>query len=262
MPRHPRSAFAIVALLLLAAPAWSQETGPGQDPERSEAKVKTKAQRARRDAPGTYMGRRIAPVMSYMGAEWLIRETRIEEEQPDMMLDALQFKAGDVVADIGAGVGYTSERIARRVGPTGKVLATDIQPQMLTMLKDRMKQVGVSNVQAILCTQTDTKLPEGQIDLAIMVDVYHEASQPEALLQGILKGLKPGGRLVLVEFRGEDPEVPIRPEHKMTLQQVRKEVEPQGYVYQDSLEFLPWQHVIIFKKPVAAVAEPSKEPIR
>ncbi len=209
---------------------------------------------ARRDPPGTYMGRPIAAVMGYQGADWLFRDTREAEEQPEAMLEALKIKPGATVADIGAGAGYTSLRLARRVGPNGTVLATDVQPQMLSMLRDNAKTAGVKNIKPIRATQADVKLPESAVDLALMVDVYHEASNPEALLVGIKKALKPGGRLVLVEFRGEDPEVPIKPEHKMTLAQVRKELEPQGFRFVESLEFLPWQHIIVFEKPT----EPAK----
>jgi ubiquinone/menaquinone biosynthesis C-methylase UbiE len=222
-----------------ARPTFAQETTKTAEP-----RTKT-----RRYPPGTYMGRPIAQVMGYQGAEWLFRDTREAEEQPEQMLDALKIKPGETVADIGAGAGYTSLRLSKRVGPTGRVLATDVQPQMLTMLKENAKAVGARNIEAIRSTQTDTKLPEGSVDLALMVDVYHEASDPEALLQGLKKALKPGGRLVLVEFRGEDPEVPIKPEHKMTLVQVRKEVEPQGFRFKESFEFLPWQHIIVFEKP-------------
>ncbi len=184
---------------------------------------------ARRDPPGTYMGRPIADVMGFQGADWLFRDTREAEEQPEAMLEALKIKPGSTVADIGAGAGYTSLRLARRVGPTGTVLATDVQPQMLAMLRENAKTAGVKNIKPIRATQTSVNLPDAAVDLAIMVDVYHEASNPEALLVGIKQALKPGGRLVLVEFRGEDPEVPIKPEHKMTLAQVRKELEPQGF---------------------------------
>lgn len=247
---------------LAASTAWGQDPQPAGGPEgkpQAQTKADVKPARPRRDPPGTYMGRPIASVMSYRGAEWLIRETRVDEEQPDQMLDALDLKPGDVVADVGAGVGYTSERIARRVGPRGKVLATDVQPEMLRMLADRMKAAGVENVEPRLCTQTDAKLPESAVDLAILVDVYHEATRPDLLLQGILKALRPGGRLVLVEFRGEDPEVPIRPEHKMTLAQVKKEVEPQGFAFVESKEFLPWQHLILFQKP-AKTADGEGQP--
>ena len=222
------------------------DPAPGQEarPQRS----------ARRDPPGTYMGRPIADVMGFQGADWLFRDTREAEEQPEAMLDALKIKPGSTVADIGAGAGYTSLRLSRRVGPTGTVLATDVQPQMLTMLRENAKIAGAKNIKPVRATQTSVNLPDAAVDLAIMVDVYHEASQPEALLTGLKQALKPGGRLVLVEFRGEDPEVPIKPEHKMTLAQVRKELEPQGVRFVESLEFLPWQHIIVFEKPT----EPAK----
>jgi predicted methyltransferase len=120
------------------------------------------------------------------------------------------------------------------------------------MLQTNAREAGVTNIKSIRATQNDTKLPEGSVDLILMVDVYHECSTPDVMLQGLFKALKPRGRLVLVEFRGEDPEVPIKPEHKMTIDQVRREVEPQGFAFKESLEFLPWQHVIIFEKPVEA----------
>jgi len=197
------------------------------------------------------MGRRIADVMSWQGAEWLFRETRIEEEQPEAMLDALKIPRGATVADVGAGAGYHSIRLARRVGPKGTVLATDVQPEMLRMLRDNTRTAGITNIKPLRATQFDTKLPNETVDLVLMVDVYHECTDPEGVLQGLFKALKTAGRLVLVEFRGEDEWVPIKPEHKMTLDQVRREVEPQGFVFKDSLEFLPWQHVIIFEKPAA-----------
>lgn len=202
------------------------------------------------DKPGNFMGRAIAPVMSYLGADWLLRDTREQEEQPEQMIDALNLKAGDVVADVGAGVGYTSVRLAKRVGNTGKVYATDIQPQMIRMLKSNIRAMKLEKVVIpTLCTATDTKLPDGEIDLIIMVDVYHECSNPIETLKGLKKALKPGGRLVLIEFRAEDPDVPIRPEHKMTLAQARKEVEAQGFKFQKNDPRLPWQHIIIFQKP-------------
>jgi ubiquinone/menaquinone biosynthesis C-methylase UbiE len=225
---------------------------PAKAPAKAKTKVKTKAAvkgRARRDPPGFYMGRPIADVMSWEGADWLFRETRIEEEQPEAMLNALKISRGATVADVGAGAGYHSIRLARRVGTKGVVYATDVQPEMLRMLRDNARSARVTNIKPVRCTQLDTGLPERAIDLVLMVDVYHECSDPETTLQGLRTALKPGGRLVLVEFRGEDPEVPIKPEHKMTLEQVRREVEPQGFTFKESLEFLPWQHVIIFERP-------------
>jgi ubiquinone/menaquinone biosynthesis C-methylase UbiE len=238
-----------------------------QAPEKTKAKAKGKTgrssrSRGRRDPRGFYMGRQIAQVMSWEdgGIEWLFRETRIEEEQPEAMLDALKIPRGATVADIGAGAGYHSIRLARRVGPRGVVLATDVQPEMLRTLRGNARAAGLTNIKPLLATQTDTKLPKGGVDLILMVDVYHECSDPERILRGIFEALKPGGRLVLVEFRAEDPEVPIRPEHKMTVEQVRREVEPQGFVLEDQpLEFLPWQHIIIFRKP-AETEKGTKRP--
>ena len=151
--------------------------------------------------------------------------------------------------------------MARKVGPKGRVLATDVQPEMLKMLQTNARTAGVTNIKSIRATQSDTKLPEGEVDLILMVDVYHECSDPETTLQGLFKALKPKGRLVLVEFRGEDETVPIKPEHKMTLDQVRRELEPKGFAFKESLEFLPWQHVIIFEKPAkAATGKPAAGP--
>lgn len=255
MPLHRPARISVALLIASALLAGASPRALAQ----AQAAPPKKAQaKARRDRPGTYMGRPIADVMGFQGAEWLFRDSREEEEQPDRMLDALKIQPGQTVADIGAGAGYTSLRLSKRVGPTGTVLATDVQAPMLAMLADNARAAGVTNIKPIRSTQAETRLPDSQVDLALMVDVYHEASDPEALLQGLKKALKPGGRLVLVEFRGEDPEVPIKPEHKMTLAQVRKELEPQGFRFKESLEFLPWQHIIIFEKPAEDPAIPKK----
>jgi ubiquinone/menaquinone biosynthesis C-methylase UbiE len=252
MPLH-RLGTALLAAALLAGVVLS-----AQD---VSSPVQAKApRRTRRDPPGTFMGRRIAPVMSFEGADWLVRETRERQEQPEAMLDALKIAPGSTVADVGAGVGYMSLRIARRVGPEGLVLATDIQPQMIRMLSDNIRAAGVKNVRAIRCTPTETGLPMGRVDLVMMVDVYHECPDPEVTLQGLREALKPGGRLVLVEFRGEDPDVPIMPEHKMAVAQARLEVESQGFRFKGSLEFLPWQHILIFEKPEDAPGPEPKRP--
>ena len=214
------------------------ETKPGQAPEKPKTKAKAKVKdirsskaRARRDPHGFYMGRQIAEVMSWEGADWLFRETRVDEEQPEAMLEALKIPKGATVADVGAGAGYHSIRLARRVGPRGTVLASDVQPEMLRMLRENARTAGIVNIKTILASQGETKLPRGTVDLILMVDVYHECSDPERTLQGLYEALKPGGRLVLVEFRGEDPEVPIKPEHKMTVAEVRREIEPQGFKF-------------------------------
>ncbi|WP_435021815.1 class I SAM-dependent methyltransferase [Tundrisphaera sp. TA3] len=249
MIRPASSAPALLIASFLAAFAVGTAVAQDATDPSPKAKARPAAKRqGRGDAPGTYMGRPIAEIMSYHGADWLFRDTREDEEQPEKMLDALRIKVGETVADVGAGAGYTSLRLARRVGPKGTVLATDVQPQMLRMLSANAKSVGIRNIKPILCTATDTKLPEAQVDLALMVDVYHECSDPVATLAGLRQALKPTGRLVLVEFRGEDPEVPIKPEHKMTVAQVRLELEANGFLFKEKFDFLPWQHILIFDK--------------
>jgi len=194
----------------------------------------------------TQTQRQPAPVMSAAGADWLTRPERIKEEDPDRMLAALDIKKGSVVADIGAGVGYHVWRLAGIVGPSGKVIAEDIQEGMVRLLKKNIDDRKLRNVEIILGTPTDPKLPANSADLVLMVDVYHEFSEPVIMMQHIQNALKPNGRVVLVEFRKEDPSVPIQPLHKMSVQDVRSELEPLGFRFQQSLEFLPWQHILIF----------------
>ena len=198
--------------------------------------------------PSTYKGRVIAPVMSAEGADWLVRADREEFEQPEKVVDALKLQKGMIVADIGAGVGYFSLRMAKRVGPTGVVLAVDIQPEMLALLKKNQEREGLTNVEPILGTVADPHLPQDMIDLALLVDVYHECQYPEEMITQIRNSLKKNGRLVLIEYRGEDPAVPIKPEHKMTVKQVLAEIEPMGFQLKEQLEFLPWQHILVFMK--------------
>jgi len=190
--------------------------------------------------------RQPAPVMGTGGADWLIRPERIKEEDPDRMLAALDIKKGSVVADVGAGVGYHVWRLSSIVGPEGKVFAEDIQEGMLRMLEKNIDERKLTNVQIVLGTPTDPKLPEGKLDLVLMVDVYHEFADPVAMMGRIRKALKPDGRVVLVEFRKEDPNVPIQPLHKMSVQDVRGELEPMGFKFQKVLDFLPWQHILFF----------------
>lgn len=195
-----------------------------------------------------YMGRDIAKVMSYYGASWLERPERKEEERPDLVLAALDLKPGMKVADIGAGSGYYSSRIAERVGKEGIVYAVDVQPEMIEILRLQMKQRHVTNVTPILGTETDPKLPASALDLAIMVDVYHEFEYPYEMLAAIVKALKPGGRVAFVEFRGGDPAVPIKAVHTMTEAQVRKEAAVQPLEWVKTVSDLPWQHLIVFRK--------------
>jgi tRNA A58 N-methylase Trm61 len=193
-------------------------------------------------------GRHYAGVMGVGGADWLVRPEREAEEHPDAALDAIGIAKDTTVADIGAGVGYMTWRMAERVGPSGKVYANDVQPQMLEMLRKNMQQRKLENVQTVLGTFDDPKLPAGAIDMALLVDVYHEFSEPQRMLRHIRESLKPDGRMVLLEYRAEDPEVPIRPEHKMTVEQAKAEVEPEGFRLDRVLETLPRQHILIFRK--------------
>jgi precorrin-6B methylase 2 len=195
-----------------------------------------------------YMGREIAKVMSFYGASWLERPERAEEERPERVLAALDLKPGMVVADVGAGSGYYSSRMAERVGTNGTVYAVDVQPEMIEILRLQMKRQHVTNVEAILGTETDPRLPPAKLDLAIMVDVYHELEYPYEMLASIAKALKPGGRVVFVEYRGDDPAVPIKALHTMTEAQVRKEAAVQPLEWVRTVRDLPWQHIIVFRK--------------
>ncbi len=193
-------------------------------------------------------GRHIAPVMGHTGADWLDRPEREEEEAPSKAIALLQLRPGDVVADVGAGSGYMTVRLARTVGPAGRVLAVDIQPEMIERLTERMRAEMVTNVTAILGAADDPKLPPGSVDLELMVDVYHELAAPQRMLQHLRSALKPGGRLVLLEYRKEDPSIPIREEHKMSVADAKAEIEPEGFTLIEVKEDLPRQHILIFKK--------------
>jgi precorrin-6B methylase 2 len=195
-----------------------------------------------------YMGRQIAHVMGHQGADWLERPTREVEEHTDEMINLLNLRPGENAADIGAGTGYITWRMAKKVAPTGKVYAVEIQQEMLGLISQNMKARGISNVVQTLGTVTDPKLPANALDLIVMVDVYHEFDYPYEMTEAMVRSLKPGGRLVFVEFRKEDPNVPIKEVHKMSVAQVKKEMSVQQLQYSETLTNLPWQHVIIFKK--------------
>ena len=197
-------------------------------------------------------GRTIAPVMSANGADWLDRPERASEEQPDKALDALKLTKGMVVADIGAGTGYMTLRMARRVGPAGKVYAVDVQPEMIRRLRANARNAGLENIETILGSDGDPKLPAGKLDLALMVDVYHELQQPQAMLRALRAALKDDGRLVLLEYRKEDPAVPILPLHKMSVAGVKLELEAEGFRLEQTIETLPRQHILIFGKRPAS----------
>ena len=193
-------------------------------------------------------GRRFAQTMSVEGADWLDRSERDLEENPDRAIDVLKLEKGSTVADVGAGSGYMTVKLAKKVGPQGKVYANDIQQGMLDLLSKRITKSKLTNVSTVLGTQDDPKLPADTLDLVIMVDVYHELSQPQVMLRHIRDSLKPGGRLVLLEYRKEDPDIPIRPEHKMSVADAKLEVEAEGFKLTKTNEDLPRQHILIFTK--------------
>lgn len=202
------------------------------------------------DAQGRHpiSGRVIAPVMGVGGAGWLERPEREAEEAPSIAIRALQLKKGQVVADIGAGSGYYTMRMADAVGPEGKVYATDIQTGMLDIVRRRVTAARLTNVETVLSAPDDPKLPADSLDLAIMVDVYHELSAPQEFIRRLRPALKRSGRLVLLEFRKEDPKVPIRPEHKMSIAEVKAELEPEGFRLSTVLNDLPWQHILVLTR--------------
>ena len=200
-----------------------------------------------------YMGREIAATMHYLGAPWLIRESREREEDCATMLAELQLKPGMVVCDMGCGNGFYSLRMATEVGETGRVLAVDIQPEMLRLLQERAKEAGFENIEPIHGTLIDPRLPAGGVDLILCVDVYHEFSHPEHMLAAMRRALKPNGVIVLVEFRSEDPKVPIKRLHKMSKAQIMKELPPNGFKLVREFDELPWQHMMFFSR--ADVAE-------
>jgi SAM-dependent methyltransferase len=200
-----------------------------------------------------YMGREIARVMGHESADWLERPERIAEEQPDQLVSMLNLRPGEIVADIGAGTGYFTRRMAQAVGPTGRVLAEDVQPEMIALLKNLNDRLGFTNITPVLGTVTDPRLPAASVDLALMVDVYHEFDLPYEMMQAICLALKPGGLVVLVEYRGEDPNVPIKPLHKMTEAQVKREMAVLPLDWVQTIERLPRQHIIAFRKRVTGL---------
>ncbi|MBD2703020.1 class I SAM-dependent methyltransferase [Spirosoma sp. BT702] len=226
----------------------------GSSQQQSTASVPTDSSKvyrfgeASRDGIGKiYRGREIAQVMGHLGAAWLERPEREQEERTDLLLKALNLKPTDVVADIGAGTGFFSFQMAPEV-PKGKVLAVDIQPEMITYLNEGKAKRNITNVTPILGTESDPKLPANSIDLAIMIDAYHEFSYPREMTAHIASALKPGGRIVLVEYRAEDPSVPIKPLHKLSVAQATKEMKAAGLRLLKTDNRLPQQHIMFFGK--------------
>ena len=232
------------AMLLLNYTA----TVPSDDQTRP-ASTRYEQRTPSRDGIGKiYMGREISHVMGHQGAEWLERPEREREEMPNRLVEMLKPKEGDVVADIGIGTGYIARRISPKIGETGTIYGVEIQQEMLDILAEKMAEANITNIKGVLGTITDPKLPPNSVDLAIMVDVYHEFSHPYEMMQNICRGLKTGGRVAFVEYRAEDRSVPIKRLHKMSELQVIKEATPHPLVWVETLDDLPWQHVIIFEK--------------
>lgn len=206
-----------------------------------------------------FLGREIAHVMSHAGADWLERPEREVEERPDLLLRALKLQPGDVVADVGAGTGYHSWRLAEAVTSTGRVYAVEVQPEMLDRLGRNMAARALTNVVPVLGTSTDPRLPKGALDCILMVDVYHEFDRPCEMLERLCRALKPSGRLVFVEFRAEDEAVPIKPLHKMSERQIRREAALHPLEWVETITSLPWQHVVIFRKRGSEVGRPPDD---
>ncbi|HEV2296208.1 MAG TPA: class I SAM-dependent methyltransferase [Tepidisphaeraceae bacterium] len=252
MLKLPLLACALLSSLVGAAPvATAPSTRPAQAPAATtQASVYTYGPRTRDGIGKYYMGREIAHFMSHRGAGWLERPKRDAEENTTGLVNAIELRPTDVVADIGAGTGYYTFRLAPKV-PQGKVLAVDIQQEMLDLLTAAAAKREVTNVEPILGTTSDPKLPEAGVDVVLMVDAYHEFDHPREMMEAIVRALKPGGRVVLVEFRAEDPAVRIKPLHKMSEVQAVKEMTAAGLKHVQTLGVLPKQHLMVFEKPLA-----------
>lgn len=205
--------------------------------------------RAQDDGRHPVSGRFFANTMSAAGAPWLDRSEREDEEAPKKAIGLLGLKAGDIVADVGAGSGYFTLKMAELVGPSGRVYASDIQQDMLDIIRRKLARTSLTNVTLVLGDEADPKLPANTLDLALMVDVYHELHQPQAVLKQIRAALKPGGRLILLEYRAEDPKVPIQTLHKMSIATAKQELEHEGFTLSQVKNDLPWQHLLVFTKP-------------
>lgn len=237
-------------LALLALP-FSSIQGAANDGLQSSSEKNRYEFRKEHDRDGIgkfYMGREIAHVMGHQGADWLERPERVEEEKPDLLVELLKLKPGNSVADIGAGTGYFTRRMAKHVGETGVVFAVDIQQEMLDLLSKRMADLSISNYKPVLGAVKDPKLPHNTLDLVLMVDVYHEFDYPYEMMEAICRSLKAGGRVAFVEYRLEDPTVPIKLLHKMSEAQVKREASAHPLEWVETIRELPRQHITIFKK--------------
>ena len=242
---------ALKQLLWLAAPLAAAAKAQAPQPPPAAFAERYSPAPANPDGIGKrYMGREIAGVMGWQAAGWLERSEREEEERTDLLMQALALKPGMVVADIGAGTGYLSRRMARAVAPAGRVLAVDVQPEMVALLTKLAREKGIDNIDAKLGAEQDVLLPAASVDLAIMVDVYHELAYPFEVLASIVRALKPGGVVAFVEYKAEARSVPIKALHKMSEAQIKREAAVHPLVWQRTVATLPWQHVVVFGKPL------------
>ena len=237
----------LVAVLAVACSSGCTPVVPGPSEASGQTSVEERLSRRPLRIGKLIKKRQIAPVLSVAHASWLTRPERDEEEQPDRVVEALNIREGATVVDLGAGVGYFTWRLAKRVGPQGSVIAVDIQQGMLDLLAENLRQRGITNVDVVLASPDDPSLPRGQVDLVLLVDVYHELAEPEKTMEHVRQALKQDGRVVIIEYRKEDLSIPINPLHKMTVKEVRAEVEPVGYKLVEVLDFLPTQHILIFQ---------------
>ncbi len=244
MPKFFRVSSIVFLFALLGTASFAVEKSTNAVPFVYE----TRAEHDRDGIGKFFMGREIAHVMGHQGADWLERPEREAEENSELMVASLKLKSGESVADIGAGTGYISRKLSKKVGEKGIVYAVEIQQEMLDILTNKAVQAGVHNIKPILGTVTDTKLPASSVDTILLVDVYHEFDFPFEMAQAMCAALKPGGRIVFVEYRGEDPKVPIKPVHKMTVAQLRKEMALHPLKWKETMEVLPRQHIVVFTK--------------
>jgi len=247
-----------LSLVLIGGPVLIPHPGnaASSEPTNADRRYHTRSQHDPNGIGKFYMGREIAQVMGHQAADWLERPEREREERSDLLVPALKLKPGDVVADIGAGTGHYSRRLAKAVkllssssnAERGFIYAVDIQQEMLSILTNKLAAEGILNVKPVLGTATNPGLPAAAVDMVLMVDVYHEFEHPFEMMEAICKALKPGGRAVFVEFRAEDSSVPIKLVHKMAEAQVRTEMSVQPLEWMETIGILPWQHIIVFRK--------------
>lgn len=252
MPHHPVWLVLLVFLSHNTASARQPVSAIATAPAQASPAYTTRADHDPEGIGKFYMGREIARIMGHESAAWLERPQRERQEQTARVLASLKIRLGDVVADIGAGSGYYTVRLARLVGPRGRVKAVDIQQEMLDLIRRKQNGQNFRNIDLVLGKADDPNLPAGSVDLVLLVDVYHEFEYPFEMMRHLISALKPGGRIAFVEFKLEDPRIPIKLVHKMSEAQVLKEMQPFKLAHKETIRTLPWQHVIIFEKPSPA----------